>query len=63
MRCSFVQMVNLMIINPNKIINLGGYGDMLAYFYELYRQLAKYARTDGMVVDDKGPKGIVTIYS
>lgn len=63
-RCSFVQMVNLMIINPNKIVNLGGYGDMLASFYELYRQLAKYARIDGMVVmDDKGPKGMATIYS
>lgn len=63
-RSSFVQMVNLMIINPNKIINLGGYGDMLVSFYELYRQLAKYARIDGMVVmDDKGPKGMATIYS
>ena len=63
-RCSYVQMVNLMIVNPSKIINLGGYGDMLASFYELYRQLAKYARIDGMVVmDDKGPKGMATIYS
>ena len=63
-RSSFVQMVNLMIINPNKIINLGGYGDMLEFFYELYGQLAKYARIDGMVVmDDKGPKGMATIYS
>lgn len=63
-RCPFVQMLNLMIVNPNMIINLGGYGNMLAYFYELYRQLAKYARIDSMVVmDDKGPKGIATIYS
>ena len=63
-RCSFVQMVNLMIVNPNMIINLGGYGDMLDYFYELYRQLAEFARIDGMVVmDDKGPKGMATIYS
>lgn len=63
-RCPFVQMLNLMIINPNKIINIGGYGDMLAYFYELYRQLDRYARIDGMLVmDDKGPKDIAMIYS
>lgn len=63
-RCSFVQMVNMMIVNPNKIINLGGYGNMLAYFYELYRQLAEYARIDGMVVmNDKGPKGMAMKYS
>lgn len=46
------------------IVNLGGYGDMLAYFYELYRQLAKYASIEGMeVMGDKGPKEIATIYS
>lgn len=63
--CSnYVQLLNLMVINPNKKINIGGYGDMLANFYKLYSELARFAKLEGIILmSDKGPAWSATIYT